>query len=397
MIESAVMETARGRWFLAEHARRNRHADTNLLLAAIDRLESNIRGDEPARSVDRIRSDLFEMANSIARTKAEIADLKPSGAHQGKFGEATGELDSIIRATEDATSGILEAAEQVQEIAWTLREQGLAAEICDRLDSRATAIYMACSFQDLTGQRTSRVIAALRYLEGRINALIDAWGVEGTASAGADGNSSRTMASAGLPDQLAPGALDQADVDIVMAPSLNARRPPPTPRGPATGMDPERVHAEPAVKGDSPSKMRREISPAPLPGPEAIRPRGNPAPGPIGAREKIRGAGEGAHFASRPSSPEPDHGVVLLELEPDPAPAVPAADPLPAACDQGPIGAREAETTGKLQAEIPPPPATAALAGPEATFVAETNPTIVRAALDRLNALSPEEKIALFS
>lgn len=39
-IEAAVMETARGRWFLSEYARRNRHADTQMLLSAITRLET---------------------------------------------------------------------------------------------------------------------------------------------------------------------------------------------------------------------------------------------------------------------------------------------------------------------------------------------------------------------
>ena len=29
-IEAAVVETNRGRWFLAEYARRNRHADTKI-------------------------------------------------------------------------------------------------------------------------------------------------------------------------------------------------------------------------------------------------------------------------------------------------------------------------------------------------------------------------------
>lgn len=38
-IEAAVMESARGRWFLVEYARRNRNADTQLLLAALARLE----------------------------------------------------------------------------------------------------------------------------------------------------------------------------------------------------------------------------------------------------------------------------------------------------------------------------------------------------------------------
>ena len=45
-IEEAVMETARGRWFLAEFARRVRSGDTQKILAAIERLE---RASAPAQ------------------------------------------------------------------------------------------------------------------------------------------------------------------------------------------------------------------------------------------------------------------------------------------------------------------------------------------------------------
>jgi chemotaxis regulatin CheY-phosphate phosphatase CheZ len=215
LIEAAVMETGRGRWFLAEYARRNRHSDTMTLLGAIERLEAAIRGERAAQSVDRLRFDLFEMAKAIARAKAEIAAIKPDIEEPGRFGEVTAELDSIVQMTETATSDILAAAEQVQEIAWTLREQGIDPEVCDLINARATDIYIACTFQDLTGQRTGKVIQVLRYLEGRINAMMDIWGLDGEA----DGE------KAAAPDAPAPAlmgpseiGLDQADVDVMMAP-----------------------------------------------------------------------------------------------------------------------------------------------------------------------------------
>jgi chemotaxis regulatin CheY-phosphate phosphatase CheZ len=223
-IEAAVLETNRGRWFLAEYARRNRHADTKMLLGAIDRLEAAIRGERTAESVDRIRFDLVEMAKAIVRTKSEIAAIKPDVEQAGKFGEATEELDSIVGATEAATSDILAAAEQIQEVAWTLREQGLDAEVCDLLDAKATAIYTACSFQDLTGQRTRKVIQVLRYLEGRINAMIDIWGLDATMAAEA-AETARAREDEGAvvssPARRGHG-LDQADVDIVMGPAVAA-------------------------------------------------------------------------------------------------------------------------------------------------------------------------------
>jgi chemotaxis protein CheZ len=219
-IEGAVMETARGRWFLAEYARRNRNADTSMLLKALDRIESAMRGEHSVEPVDRIRFDLVEMSRAIARTKTEIAAMKPDADHHGKFGEASEELDSVVQQTEAATSDILACAERIQEMAWTLREQGLDAAACDLLDANATEVYTACSFQDLTGQRTRKVIGVLRYLEGRINAMIDIWGLDGAMSAEAAETRAVEDGKALLNGPAKPGqGLDQADVDMVMGPA----------------------------------------------------------------------------------------------------------------------------------------------------------------------------------
>lgn len=175
-IEGAVMETHRGRWFLKEYARRNRAADTQMLLQAIERLEGMVVQNRENHEKDRLRMDLMEMARAISRTKSEIASLRPQGADNNELGVASEALDAIVRTTERATSDILEAAEHVQEAAWTLREEGANEAMCDELDRRATDIYTACSFQDLTAQRTTRIVNTLRYLEGRIEAMIAIWG-----------------------------------------------------------------------------------------------------------------------------------------------------------------------------------------------------------------------------
>jgi len=223
-IEGAVLETARGRWFLVEYARRNRNADTSMLLKALDRIEAAMRGQSSVEPVDRIRFDLVEMSKAIARTKTEIAAMKPDADHQGKFGEASEELDSVVQQTEAATSDILACAERIQEMAWTLREQGLDAAVCDLLDANATEVYTACSFQDLTGQRTRKVIGVLRYLEGRINAMIDIWGLDGARSAEAAGTRAVAGDNVLLNGPARPGqGLDQADVDMVMGPAAVSR------------------------------------------------------------------------------------------------------------------------------------------------------------------------------
>jgi hypothetical protein len=49
-IEAALLQTSRGRWFLAEYARRNRHADTGMLLGALERLENVVRDNLAERN-----------------------------------------------------------------------------------------------------------------------------------------------------------------------------------------------------------------------------------------------------------------------------------------------------------------------------------------------------------
>jgi chemotaxis protein CheZ len=225
-IEAAVMETARGRWFLAEYARRNRHADTTMLLKALDRIEASIGGKRSVEPVDQIRFDLVEMSKAIARTKTEIASIKSDADDHGKFGEASEELDSVVQATEAATSDILACAERIQEMAWTLREQGVEGEVCDLLDANATEVYTACSFQDITGQRTRKVIGVLRYLEERINAMIGIWGLDGALAAEAAEKRALNEDKTLLNGPARPGTgLDQADVDMVMGPAAPSRGP----------------------------------------------------------------------------------------------------------------------------------------------------------------------------
>jgi chemotaxis regulatin CheY-phosphate phosphatase CheZ len=176
-IEAAVMETRRGRWFLTEYARRNRNSDTDAVLTSLERIERTIRRERSAPDIDRIRLDLADMAEAISRTKQEIAQMKLEAEQGGRFAEASHELDAIVEQTETATNEILLAAESIQEVAWTLREAGVAEDLCEKLDAHATDVYTACSFQDLTGQRTRKVVTVLRYLESRISAMIDIWGL----------------------------------------------------------------------------------------------------------------------------------------------------------------------------------------------------------------------------
>lgn len=221
-IEQAVMETTRGRWFLKEYAARNRNADTGVLLDAISRLEKAVTGEKAIEQVERVRFDLVEMSRSIGQLKAEIGATKADGPARSRFDEATATLDDIARATQSATSSIVTSTEGIQELAWTMRERAGDEDICDRLDRLATEIYTACSFQDVAAQRTEKVVRTIRFLEGRINGLVDAWDARDPERA--DG-----AASAPPPaSNVLPFGHGEDDIDIVLletAPADNAERP----------------------------------------------------------------------------------------------------------------------------------------------------------------------------
>ncbi|MGY2049970.1 hypothetical protein [Methylobacterium sp. JK268] len=218
VIEAALLETARGRWFLSEFAARNRSDDTERLLSAIHRLEATVTAERSAPELDRMRLDLVEMITAIGRTKQEIAAIHSPDHDQSRLEAASEALDAIVRTTERATSDILEAAEEVQEVAWTLREGGADPRVCDILDQNATRIYTACSFQDITAQRTSRIVHTLRYLEQRLTAMVEIWGGEIEDPAAAP------------PPAPVSTELAQSDVDAVIATAALPAAPAPAPR-----------------------------------------------------------------------------------------------------------------------------------------------------------------------
>jgi chemotaxis protein CheZ len=121
----------------------------------------------------KLYQEVESLANYIHKAKAEIAALRPDDIQTRYIASATDELDAIVGATEQATNDILDAAEQLEDLSSSLSgEQG------QRLTDVTTKIYEACNFQDITGQRITKVVKALQHIEERVDALISAFGPE---------------------------------------------------------------------------------------------------------------------------------------------------------------------------------------------------------------------------
>lgn len=129
--------------------------------------------------VAALKSELIEIEAAIERTKRELASLHHNGVTTERFNGVTDELDEVVRGTERATDSILESAEEIENNARNLAaslnrdgDRNMAYEI----QEHATKIFEACNFQDLTGQRITKVVNTLRYVEERVLKMIDIWG-----------------------------------------------------------------------------------------------------------------------------------------------------------------------------------------------------------------------------
>lgn len=277
-IEAAVMETEKGRWFLAEYAARHRAANTDEILGAIARLEGLLKR-ERRPDAERVRLDIGEMKHAIERTKREIAQIRSDGQSPlSRFDRASNELDAIVEQTEAATSEILGAAEKIQEIAFTMREAGVDAGFCDDIENLTTTVYMACSFQDLTGQRTQKVVQVLRYLELRINAMIEIWGMDEDEVAisrseggAAEQGDSRPDAHLLNGPALAGEGIEQALVDDLMGEDADAD---------AAALDTVAAHAMKSHDHDRMAALvALEVGSAPPSGEEGAMPPADPLAG----------------------------------------------------------------------------------------------------------------------
>jgi hypothetical protein len=162
---ATVRQSARGRWFLDEYARRNRNADTRLVLAAIERLETVVQGSRDREAYQSMRGDLLEMARTIAVTRAEVAESKA---------EPRAEDEPAAERQPPAGSDVFAMAERIQDVAWTMRERGLDPRTCDQIETLARTILTASSLRTANDDRTRKLAEVLQYLERRIDRMIEA-------------------------------------------------------------------------------------------------------------------------------------------------------------------------------------------------------------------------------
>jgi chemotaxis protein CheZ len=164
----------------------------------------------------KIYRELDSLAKYIQAARSEIAQIRPDVISEDFIPTATDELDAVVGATEEATGTILDTAEQIQNIAATLE-----GEASEKLTNHTIDIFEACNFQDITGQRITKVVNTLKHIESKIETLVSILGEEVAKV--------RTTSTTEVPDpasvdksllngpQLPDKAIDQDEIDRLLA------------------------------------------------------------------------------------------------------------------------------------------------------------------------------------
>ncbi|MEP6839312.1 MAG: hypothetical protein ABJA75_14735 [Bradyrhizobium sp.] len=202
-ISEAFMETSRGRWFLTEYAKRNRNADTRMVLDAVARIEQSLVAQKE-ETLAAQRDNLAAQQESLAAQQESLAAQKESLAAQQhaaaaeaanlaaaaataaadaantKLAEALAAIRGAVETAQASATEALDglALEQTQiavrkgsrvlrEIAWRLREIGNDSRICDLIDSQVAVIEQAA---EPIGSETAKAAlgAAFATIEGRL-------------------------------------------------------------------------------------------------------------------------------------------------------------------------------------------------------------------------------------
>ena len=212
-IREAFMETARGRWFLDEYARRNRNADTSMVLDAVSRIEETLGGAAPARRLPPRTSGRRLLAAIGAPS------TKPSR-------HVAAALDGL--GLEESLAPIRKGARIIKEISWRWREIGADGRICDLLDSQVGAIESGCETIAAADPRVA-IREAFDTIKASISAFSDIAGaaavedgvvVTSTPEAAVDVEAPVAMADADEADAYDEAMLDRVAMEM-SAPDLD--------------------------------------------------------------------------------------------------------------------------------------------------------------------------------
>ena len=183
------------------------------MVAEVVRAVLTTISDELTAKEATLLQEVEELARTIAVAKTEIASLRVDDITDHDIPFATDELDAIVDHTAHATHAILESCETLDEVG-----SSISGEPATKLQDATTKIYEACSFQDITGQRITKVVTTLKTIEQKVAPhIISTFGPNPTHANTAGGANAAGKDHLLNGPQLPEHAMDQSDIDKLLA------------------------------------------------------------------------------------------------------------------------------------------------------------------------------------
>src|ERR1700733_9603266 len=183
-------------------------SDPEMVADVVRAILATMSGDLTARETTLL-TEVESLGRTIAAAKAEIAALRVDDITVSDIPFATDELDAIVAHTAAATHAILETCETLDAVA-----EHLAGEPAAQLQDATTRIYEACGFQDITGQRITKVVNTLKIIETKVGQLVSTFGETSSVAGSPDGPAEAVLLNG---PQLPTVAMDQSDIDKLLA------------------------------------------------------------------------------------------------------------------------------------------------------------------------------------
>lgn len=207
----AEIETNLHKHIKAAHEKAHNPLQPDDIADIVREVISSMSGDVTASDL-KLYAELEGLANYIRHAKLEIAAIKPKDISSTHIPNATDELDAVVGATEDATNKIMDVCDRISAIAGEC-----SPEVSQKLIDCTTNIFEACNFQDITGQRITKVVATLKTIEIKVAHII------ATFSDRCRGGGPESLLQAPPAEELLHGpqlpanAMDQTDIDKLLA------------------------------------------------------------------------------------------------------------------------------------------------------------------------------------
>lgn len=189
------------------------------VVSIISEVVDSIEGDLTTVGL-KVYADIEALALYINTARSEIAELRPDDINSEHLPAATDELTAIVGSTEQATHTIFEAVESIEALT-----EKMEPEVAEQVSQAITSIFEACGFQDITGQRITKVVSALQHVEQKVDALMQAFGDDIKRDGPAKSTDKKKTTPSGAParpdedllngPQLPENAISQDDIDAL--------------------------------------------------------------------------------------------------------------------------------------------------------------------------------------